>query len=129
MDDKTRAAMDRCGRAGCGYPEDAHKYRAGESEDAIGVLAALGGPCRSYQAPDAAVVYQRYLAITDHREPRWQPGKVGKRYPVHDLCGHRHTPGNCMFPDPPADPQGTLRRGVAAARRALGLPAGQDGVS
>jgi hypothetical protein len=117
VDDEKRAEMDRCGR--CGQPEDAHKYRAGEDDESIRVLFALGGPCLSFAAPDAAVVYQRYLAITDHREPQWQSGKVGKRWPVHPPCGHRHRPGHCPLPDRPADPQETTQRGAARARQML----------
>jgi hypothetical protein len=81
-----------CGR--CGQPEDAHKYATGEDEEAINVLAALGGPCTRFVVSDAAVLYQKYLAITDNRAPQRKPGTIGKRNPLCRRCGHRQQ-GEC----------------------------------
>jgi hypothetical protein len=47
---------------------------------------------------DAAVIFQKYLAIANNRAPRRRAdGSLGKRWPVHKRCGNRHPPGegNC----------------------------------
>jgi cytochrome c553 len=97
MDAAKAQAITECGR--CHYPEDAHKYRAGESEDAIGVIAALGGPCPAFVASDAAVIYAKHLAITDNRAPVRRPGgPIGKRAQMCTRCGHRgHPKETCPF--------------------------------
>jgi hypothetical protein len=121
MDAAKRDAIAACGR--CHQPEDAHKYRSGEDEESIAVIAALGGPCPAFVASDAAVITQKWLAITDHREPGRQPGtgRVGKRLPLHPACGHRHQPGSCPFESGAAPGPDTARRGAAKAREALGF--------
>ena len=121
MDEAKQRAIEACGT--CGQAEDAHKYRTGTDEDAIGVLAALGGPCARFVASDAAVIVQKYLAITDNRAPRRKPGgPVPKRLPLHQVCGHRHQPGSCPFTSGTDSPSAeTAKRGAARAREALGL--------
>jgi len=95
MDAAKRQAIEACGN--CGQPEDAHKHKTGEDEEAISVMAALGGPCPKFVASDAAVIYQKYLAIVDHREPGRKPGgPIGKRLPRCSRCGHRHK-GECVL--------------------------------
>jgi hypothetical protein len=87
--------------------------------------AAVGaGPAG--QDPAAAVIYQKHLAITDHRAPAYKPGKVGKRLPLHQACGHRHSPGSCPFQDGGAPGPDTARRGAARAREALNLTRQDD---
>lgn len=117
MDPAKQLAITACGR--CGQPEDAHKGRADDAE-ALQVMAAQGGPCTQFVASDASVILARYLAITDNREPKRGPGKVGKRLPLHRECGHRHHPGSCPFGASAPGPD-TARRGAAKAREALGL--------
>jgi hypothetical protein len=96
MDAAKRDAIAACGR--CGQPERAHQHRAGEDPESIAVLFALGGPCTAFTASDAAVIYARHLAITDHRAPQRKPGAVGKRAPLCTRCGHRgHPKETCPF--------------------------------
>lgn len=118
MDLAKRQAITSCGR--CGQPEDAHKYGTGTDQEAILVLAALGGPCTRFVASDAAVIYLKHLAITDNRAPGRRPdGSIGKRLPLHAACGHRHAPGACVLqPGTAAPGPDTARRG--AARRGEG---------
>lgn len=120
MDPAKRRAIEACGT--CGQPESAHQGRPGDAE-ALAVLAALGGACTRFVASDAAVIVQRYLAITDNRAPAPKPGKVGKRLPLHQACGHRHQPGGCPFRSGTSVPgPETAARGAAKAREALGIP-------
>jgi hypothetical protein len=123
MDTAKAQAITACGRPGCGYPEDAHKFRSDTEPDGIAVLAALGGPCAAFVVSDAAVIYLKHLAITDNRAPRRRPdGSIGKRLPLHDACGHRHVPGACaLHPGNTIPGPDTARRGAAKARVALGL--------
>jgi hypothetical protein len=127
MDPAKRQAIEACGT--CGQPEDAHQFRAGTDQAELAVFAALGGPCTKFVASDAAVITQKYLAITDNREPRRQPGtgRIGKRLPLHSACGHRHQPGSCPYRPgaTTADPE-RARRGAAKAREALGLTREND---
>jgi len=126
MDPAKQQAIEACGRPGCGYPEDAHKYASGTDEDAVSVLAALGGPCTKFVASDAAVIVQKYLAITNNRAPQRQPGRIGKRLPLHPACGNRHQPGSCpLLPGGGPGPD-TASRGAAKAREALGLTSQDD---
>lgn len=92
----SQQAIAACGN--CGQPEDAHKWKAGTDGGDLALFAALGGPCPQFTASDAAVIYQKHLAIADHRQPRYQPGtgKIGKRLPLCQRCGHRgHRKENC----------------------------------
>ena len=96
MDNQKLMAIAACGN--CGQPEDAHKFSTGTEGDDLALFAALGGPCSRFAASDAAVIYQKHLAITDNREPRRQPGtgRIGKRAPICPRCTHRgHTKENC----------------------------------
>lgn len=95
MDAAKRQAIEACGR--CGQPEDAHKHKISEDPEAIAVIAALGGACSQYVASDAAVIYQKHLAIVDHRAPgRRAGGPIGKRMPLCPRCGHRgHRKEDC----------------------------------
>jgi hypothetical protein len=123
MDPARLRAITACGRPGCGYPEDEHKFRTGEDEEILAVLSALGGPCSQFVASDASVIVSKYLAITDNRAPKRRPdGSLGKRLPLHKGCGHRHQPGHCPTGAGTAAPgPETARRGAAKAREALGL--------
>ena len=127
MDPAKAQAITACGR--CGQPEDAHKHKTGTDDGDLAVFAALGGPCTQFVASDAAVIYSKYLAITDNREPGRRPdGSLGKRLPLHRACGHRHQPGTCAL-HPGAPPAaGTAERGAARAREALGLTADDGSV-
>ena len=95
MDAAKRQAIRACGR--CGQPEDAHKHKAGTDEEDLAIFAALGGPCPQFVASDAAVIYQKHLAITGNRAPVRRPGgPVGKRAPLCARCGHRgHRKEDC----------------------------------
>lgn len=96
MDAAQRAAIAACGT--CGQPEEAHQHPIGEDPDAIAVIAALGGACSHYTVSDAAMRYQRHLAITDHRAPARKPGggPISKRPPLCTNCGHRgHRKEDC----------------------------------
>ena len=121
MDAAKRQAIEACGR--CGQPEGAHQHKTGTDMADVALFAALGGACPQFVTSDAAVIYQKYLAITDHREPRRQPGtgRIGKRLPLHGACGHRHQPGSCPIVPGPGPGPDTLARGAAKAREALGL--------
>jgi hypothetical protein len=122
MDPAKQQAIQACGN--CGQPEEAHQHRTGTDPRDLKLFAALGGACPQFAASDAAVITQKYLAITDNRAPARQPGtgRIGKRLPLHRACGHRHQPGSCPFrtgtttPGPEA-----ARRGAAKVREALGL--------
>ena len=87
MDPAKQNAITKCGR--CGQPEDAHKFSASTDEEDIAVLTALGGPCPQFVASDAAVIYQKHLAIADNRDPVRKPGRIAKRSPLCSRCGHR----------------------------------------
>lgn len=87
MDAAKQQAITACGN--CGQPEDAHKFHGGIGQDDLALFAALGGPCTRFTASDAAVIYAKHLAIADNREPRYQPGRVGRRGPLCTRCGHR----------------------------------------
>ena len=120
MDEAKKRAIEACGT--CGQPEDAHKGRR-EDADVLAVLGALGGTCARFVASDAAVIVQKYLAITDNRAPRRKPGgPIPKRLPLHQVCGHRHQPGSCPFTSGTDSPSPeTARQWAAKAREALGL--------
>jgi len=91
VDETKLRAIHACGT--CHQPEDAHKYRSGESEDAMGVLAALGGPCTHFTVSDAALTYQRHLAIAARA-----PQPRGRRAQLCPLCGYRgHGRAACPF--------------------------------
>jgi hypothetical protein len=119
MDAAKQQAITSCGR--CGQPEDAHKHRTGTGETDLDLFAALGGPCTSFVASDAAVIYQQYLGIASGA-PQRQPGtgRIGKRTPLCPRCTHRHR-GDCVIAPGPGPGPGTLARGVARAREALGI--------
>ena len=88
MDAARQQAITACGN--CGQPEDAHKFGAAW-RDGLDLFAALGGPCTSFTASDAAVIYARHLAMAA-RDPVRKPGKVGKRAPLCRRClkrGHQ----------------------------------------
>ena len=63
MDPAKQQAILACGT--CGQPEDAHKSDRSADRDSLAVLAALGGPCTRFVASDAAVIYQKHLAIAE----------------------------------------------------------------
>jgi hypothetical protein len=127
MDPAKRQAIQGCGR--CGQPEDAHQHRAGTDLADLDLFAALGGACPKFVASDAAVIYQKYLAIVDNREPQRQPGtgRIGKRNPLCPKCLHRHT-GACAIQPGPRPAPDSASRGAAKAREALGIDRG-DGAS
>jgi hypothetical protein len=95
MDPAKQRAIEACGS--CGQPEDAHKHKAGTGTADLDLFAALGGACPRFVASDAAVIYQKHLAITDNRAPGRRPGgPIGKRPPLCSRCMHRgHTKENC----------------------------------
>ena len=89
MDAAKHQAISACGN--CGQSEDAHKFRGSVGQDDLGLFAALGGPCTSFTASDASVIYARHLAIAA-RDPVRKPGRVGKRAPLCRRClkrGHQ----------------------------------------
>ena len=98
MDPAKRQAITACGR--CGQSEDAHKHLDGQLRD-LALFAALGGACPQFVASDAAVIYQKHLAITDNREPQRQPGRIAERNPMCPRCSHRHR-GDCVIAAGPA---------------------------
>lgn len=91
MNTAKQQAIEACGR--CHQPERAHQHQAADPADAE-LLAVLGGACARFVASDAAVIYQKHLAIADNREPRRVPGRIGKRNPLCPRCLHRHL-GEC----------------------------------
>jgi len=95
MDAAKQRAIEACGT--CGQPEDAHKNRVGTDAEILDVLAALGGACTHFVASDAAVIYQKHLAITNNRDPGRKPdGRLGKRAPLCARCGNRgHRKEDC----------------------------------
>jgi hypothetical protein len=95
MDAAKQHAIEACGR--CGQPEDAHKHKAGTDPVDAELLSVAGGACARFVASDAAVILQKHFAITDNRTPRRLPdGRLGKRAPLCDRCGHRgHTKEKC----------------------------------
>ena len=94
MDAAKRQAIAACGR--CGQPEDAHRFGAGTGQGDLALFTALGGPCPAFVASDAAVIYQKHLAIAGNRAPRYHPGRVGRRGPLCARCLHRgHLKENC----------------------------------
>lgn len=125
MDQAKQQAIEACGN--CGQPEEAHKGKQDDT-DALAVLFALGGACTTFVASDAAVIYQKYLAITNNREPRRKPGgPIPKRLPLHKVCGNRHQPGSCPFQSGAGKPGAEAARlGAAKAREALGLAIQDD---
>jgi hypothetical protein len=93
MDAAKRDAIAACGR--CGQPERAHQHKAGEDEESIAVLFALGAPCPAFVASDAAVIYQK---APGHRR---QPGAAAQARPrrqappaVHPLRSPRPPGGD-----------------------------------
>ena len=125
VDEAKRQAITACGR--CGQPEEAHQHRTGTDPGDLDLFAALGGACAQFVASDAAVIYQKYLAIVDNREPQRQPGtgRIGKRNPLCPLCLHRHT-GTCVLQSGPHPAPDAASRGAAKAREALGLTRQDD---
>ena len=97
MNTAKQLAIAACGN--CGQPEDAHKWRADTGAAELDIFAALGGACPQFAVSDAAVVYQKHLAITDSRAPQRKPGgPVGKRPPLCTRCGHRgHAAADCAL--------------------------------
>ena len=94
MDPAKQQAIEACGN--CGQPESAHQFRSGTDAGDVTLFAALGGPCPKFAASDAAVIYQKHLAITNNREPGRQSGRVGKRGPLCTRCLNRgHTKEKC----------------------------------
>ena len=90
MDPAKQQAIEACGN--CGQPESAHQFRAGTDQADLTLFAALGGPCPKFVASDAAVIYQKHLAIANNREPARQGRQIGKRGPICPRClnrGHR----------------------------------------
>jgi hypothetical protein len=93
MDPAKQAAIEACGR--CGQPEDAHKFRSSVERADLALFAALGGACPDFVASDAAVIYQKHLAMAA-RDPARRPGRVGKRAPLCTRCLNRgHLKENC----------------------------------
>ncbi len=93
MDLAKQNAITACGR--CGQPEDAHKFRSSVDAGDLVLFAALGGPCPAFVASDAAVIYQKHLAMAA-RDPVRKPGRVGKRAPLCTRCLNRgHLKENC----------------------------------
>jgi hypothetical protein len=123
MDAAKRQAIEACGN--CGQPEDAHKWKSGTDRGDLDLFAALGGPCPQFVASDAAVIYAKYLAITDNRAPQRQPGRVAKRNPLCPRCSPRHR-GECVLQPGPDPGPATASRGAARAREALGLTRHDD---
>ncbi len=94
MDAARQQAIEACGR--CGQPGRAHQHAAGTDEGDLALFAALGGPCTSFVASDAAVIYARHLAIADNRAPAYRAGRIGRRLRICERCGHRgHAKENC----------------------------------
>jgi hypothetical protein len=94
MDPAKQQAIEACGN--CGQPEDAHKFDGSVDRGDLALFAALGGPCTRFTASDAAVIYLKHLAIADNREPRYQPGRIGRRGPMCGRCAHRgHQTKDC----------------------------------
>lgn len=94
MDAAKQQAITACGT--CGQPEDAHKFDGGIARGDLALFAALGGPCTRFTVSDAAVIYQKHLAIAGSREPQRRPGRVGKRGPLCGRCGNRgHQTKDC----------------------------------
>lgn len=93
MDLAKQQAITACGR--CGQPEDAHKFRSSVDAGDLALFAALGGACPSFVASDAAVIYQKHLALAS-RAPVRKPGRVGKRGPLCHRCLNRgHEAKDC----------------------------------
>jgi hypothetical protein len=91
VDDTKRRAIAACGR--CGHDERAHQHATGTDEEAILVLTALGGPCPQFVISDAALTYQKHLAMAA-RAPK--PG--GRRGQLCGRCGNRgHGKDACPF--------------------------------
>lgn len=123
MDPAKRQAIEACGN--CGQPEDAHKFDGSVARDDLALFAALGGPCTAFVASDAAVLYAKYLAIVDNREPLRRPGRIAKRNPLCPRCTHRHR-GDCVIVPGAAPGRDTASRGAAKVREALGLASQDD---
>jgi len=86
MDPAKQRALTACGT--CGHQEWEHQGSVGEGEQ-LDVLAALGGACRQFTISDAALAYQRHLAIANG-------GSGRKRGPRCERCGYRgHTKQGC----------------------------------
>lgn len=94
MDFAAQQAIDACGY--CSRPERDHQVPAEENADqAAAILFALGGgegsgvACAHYVISDAALAYQRHLAIANGRAGRRQPQRCGR-------CGQRgHKKESC----------------------------------
>lgn len=123
MDPAKQQAIEACGN--CGQPEDAHKFHGSVGQGDLALFAALGGPCTAFTASDAAVIYQKHLAIADNREPQRQPGRIAKRNPLCPRCTHRHR-GDCVIAAGAPPGKDTAARGAAKAREALGLASQDD---
>ena len=93
MDLAKQQAISACGR--CGQSEDAHKFRSSVDRDDLALFAALGGACLDFVASDAAIAYQKHLALAS-RAPARKPGRVGKRGPLCRRCLNRgHDAKDC----------------------------------
>jgi len=93
MDLAKQQAISACGR--CGQPEDAHKFRSSVDRGDLVLFAALGGACPDFVASDAAIVYQKHLALAS-QAPARKPGRVGKRGPLCRRCLNRgHEAKDC----------------------------------
>jgi len=86
MDFAAQQAIDACGS--CGRPEREHQLPAGDGDagEVAAVLFAIAGQsgtaCAHYVASDAALRYQRFLAIANWRPGRRQAGRCSR-------CGNR----------------------------------------
>jgi hypothetical protein len=91
MDAAKQAAISTCGR--CGHDERSHQHATGTDQESILVLAALGGPCQQFVISDAALTYQRHLAMAART-----PKRGGKRGQLCGRCGNRgHARESCPF--------------------------------
>lgn len=91
MDEAKLRAIEACGR--CGFDERAHQYALGTDDEAMAVIMALGGACTKFVISDAALAYQKHLALAG-RTPK--PG--GRRGQLCGRCGNRGHPKElCPF--------------------------------
>jgi hypothetical protein len=90
MDAAKRQAIESCGR--CGQSERAHQNAAGTDPADVALFAALGGACPQFTISDAALAYQRHLALAA-RPPRQRGGRRGQ---LCRRCANRgHSAENC----------------------------------
>lgn len=91
MDATKQQAITCCGRPGCGFPEDDHKFPRDVPPETGEAFAALGGPCTHFVASDASLVYQQHIGLASLPPRARRDGRVGKRKP---LCGRCGQPGH-----------------------------------